>query len=162
MMNLEKIENLLTITCEDKKPIWIDSIVLLFCIIFGLILANSGSKLNLSNEDLLSSWFTVSVGGTLIFTLLMTKEYRSRWIFDKNSAKFIVEYNSLSGCRRFEFILEQIQNVKIIHSNSVDAMILLPDINPPISMPDIPIHMVSEYVKTIENFLNLSDTLEGV
>lgn len=157
MVNLQENEDVLTLSCENKFKVFYDAMGLACFFILGLALIHPYNGLNLTDDELTAGWFTALGGIGFCILMLFTHEHTSRWIFDRKSSYFFVEYQGITGCRRFKSPLEQIRSVKVTHLNTGSTEIVLPDLE--LSMGKIPLETVSSYAETIKDFLNLGDLL---
>jgi hypothetical protein len=158
MVDLQESENVLVLIRKDKPKLFYDAFGMVLFLILRLSLINPHQNLNLTNDDLLISRFT-ALGG-IIFCLLfvLTGEHTSRWTFDKNLFRLMVEHQGLIRCRRFEYPLEQIRSVKVLYPTTGKVQIIFPDLEPvPLSIEKIPVEKVNGYAKLIKNFLTLDE-----
>lgn len=154
-VKLQESEDVLVLIYENKLKLAYDTLGLAAFLILGLVLANSSNGLDLTDDELMSGWFTALGGIGFCLLLIFTNEYATRWIFDKTSSCFVVEYQGIRGCRRFRSSLEKVQAIKVAFLGNGGVEIVLPDLD--LSMRKIPVEKVSNYATTIKDFLNLDD-----
>ena len=158
MINLEENKDVIIVTRENKLRLFYDMFGLLSFIVLGLVLINPRIVSTIEYNDLISGWFTASLGSFFCLLMLFSQDHTSRWIFDKISSHLVVEHKRINGSRHFEFPLERIKSIQVTYLSDGGAEIIFPDTSPaPISIGTIPTDRVDIYVRVIKKFLDLND-----
>jgi hypothetical protein len=161
MINLQKNNDILTITREDKSSLLYDLFGLICCVISGISLLvdpKLGQSLT-GTIDLASAWYTAIGGIILCSVLLFTKEHTRIWTFDKVSSSIILECKTLIYCQRFTTPFDRIQSVRKTYFTNSDIEITINVLEShPIEIRQIPVQEIDGYVKTINDFLGLAES----
>jgi hypothetical protein len=159
MMNLEKSNDTLIITCEDKSSLLYDLFGLTCFVILGIsLLVDPKLGQSWTGTDLASAWYTALGGIMLCSVLVSTKDHTRIWTFDKVSSSLVLQCKTLIYCRRFTIPFDRIQSVKRTHLKDSGIEIIVNDLESYlIETQPISVQKTDEYVKIINNFLNLVD-----
>ena len=159
MMSLQKSNDVLIITREDKNKLFYDLFGLTMFTMLGIaLLIDPKLGQSLTGTDLAGAWFTALGGIMLCSTLLFTKEHTRVWSFDKASSSIIIQCKTLIYCRKFTTPFEHIQSVKKTYLKNNDTEIIIDVLDSyPIEIKVTPDQKADEHVKIIKNFLNFAD-----
>ena len=159
MINLQKNNDILTITREDKSSLLYD-LFGLTCFVMLWIALLIDPKLGQSltgTIDLASAWYTAIGGIMFCLLILFTKEHTRIWTFDKFSLTLTLECKTLIYRRRFITPFDHIQSVKRTYLEPSGMEIIINVLESyPIEISEIPIQEIDEYLKTINDFLGLA------
>jgi hypothetical protein len=159
MVDLSEQENVLVLIHERKLKILYDAFGLLCFLSLGLVLINSSHFFILTDDELASGWFTASVGSLFCLLMILTNQHTTKWKFDRTSSSFTVEYKGILGSKRSQFLLSEIESVKIAYLNSENASIsIIGESFNRVSVSNVPRAKVEAYTSTIKKFLNLDST----
>ena len=158
MIDLQKNNDILTITCEDKSKLFYDLFGLTCFVLLGImLLVDPNLGQSWTGTDLASAWYT-ALGGIMLCSVLVSTEQHTRiWTFDKASLSLILQCKTLIYCRRFTIPFDRIKSVQKTHLKNSGIEIIVNDLEVylietrPISAQEI-----DEYVKIINDFLNLA------
>jgi hypothetical protein len=160
MIALQKSNDILIITCEDKSSLFYDLFGLTCCIVLAIALLidpKLGQSLT-GTIDLASAWYTAIGGIMFCMVMLFSKEHTRIWTFDKVSSSLKLECKTPIYCRRFTIPFDRIQSVKKSHLKTNGIEIIVNDLESYlIDTRLISAQETDEYVKTIVEFLCLAD-----
>jgi hypothetical protein len=161
MINLQKSNDVLIITREDKSKLFYDLFGLTCCMVLGISLLvdpKLGQSLT-GTIDLASAWYTAVVGILFCLLMLFTKEHTRIWTFDKVSLSLILECKTLIYRRQFITPFDRIQSVKkaYLETSGIEIIIDVTD-SYPIEIRQIPVQEIDGYLKTINDFLGLAES----
>jgi membrane protein YdbS with pleckstrin-like domain len=112
-----------------------------------------------TGTDLASAWYTALGGIMLCSVLISTKQHTKIWTFDKSSSSLILQCKTLIYCRRFTIPFNRIQSVKKTHLKNSGIEIIVNDLDSYlIEIQLISAQNIDEYVKIINDFLNLAES----
>jgi hypothetical protein len=158
-MNLQKTNEVLTITSEDKSKIFYDLFGLTCFVLLGIMLLID-PKLGQSwtGTDLPSAWYTALCGTMLCSVLVSTNIHTRIWTFDKTSLSLVLQCKIIIYCRRFTIPFDRIQSVKKTHLKNSGIEIIVDDLESYlIETRMISAQEIDEYVEIVNGFLNFAD-----
>jgi hypothetical protein len=92
MMNLQKSNDTLIITREDKSSLLYDLFGLTCFVILGIsLLVDPKLGQSWTGTDLASAWYTALCGILLCSVLVSTKYHTRIWTFDKASSSLVLQ-----------------------------------------------------------------------